>query len=792
MRPLKLTISAFGPYAGKQILDLDKLGESGLYLITGTTGAGKTSIFDAITYALYDRPSGDIRDESMLRSKYADAETETFVELEFLCKDKVYRVRRNPEYMRPKSRGEGLTKALARAELHYPDGKIVDKSKKEVTNAITEIIGLEKEQFLKIAMIAQGQFREILLTNTDKRKELFRQIFKTHKFEALQNRIKEDASAFDKEFERVRNAILTYAESIACAEENEEYPLVVSAKRGGISTQETLELIERLLQADKQENSAFEQKISALNTNLNGVIAKITKAKDYAKNLEDYRNKIEKLPIYKLAVDEAQKAHNTANSKKAEADEIGEKITVLGQELSAYKELDELQTRIQNLAKAIEDKTRAQESLSAKITAQRDKIDGLKAKQKDLQGAGENRAVLENEERKLTDEQEKINDLKGDMRKHFELRTALNTAQEEYKTLQACAEALNEEYNRLNRRFLDGQAGIMASELNEGSPCPVCGSIHHPRLAKTSEEVPTEEELKLAKQKVDRAGENAKNKSEQCALQSGKLKILRESVETQIQALFKGETPETVTGRIKLRLVEIQENLQKIREKIRAEKQNSLEKESLDKCIPDEENSLKEMQEKEQKYALEISGDSANQKNAETQSATLKAKLSYPSLAQANARLDELKTQKWAIENQIKKTAEELQGKKDELGKLQGEISALEEVTKQANDIDLQAEETRKDELINSRNALTAQKEKVAARIHANQTCKENIEHAAKNSRELETKVRWLNTLSKTANGNLSGQEKISFETYVQMGYFDRILRRANLRLQKMTGGQYD
>ena len=116
MRPLKLTISAFGPYAGKQVLDLEKLGESGLYLIMGTTGAGKTSIFDAITYALYDRPSGDIRDDSMLRSKYADAETETFVELEFLCKDKLYRVRRNPEYMRPKSRGEGFTKALARAE----------------------------------------------------------------------------------------------------------------------------------------------------------------------------------------------------------------------------------------------------------------------------------------------------------------------------------------------------------------------------------------------------------------------------------------------------------------------------------------------------------------------------------------------------------------------------------------------------------------------------------------------------------------------------------------------------
>ena len=223
MRPLKLTISAFGPYANKEVLDLDKLGESGLYLITGTTGAGKTSIFDAITYALYDSPSGAERDGSMLRSKYADADTETFVELEFICKEQVYRVRRSPEYMRPKSRGEGFTKAPARAELHYPDGRIVDKSKKEVTAAISEIIGLEKEQFLKIAMIAQGQFREILLTNTEKRKELFRQIFKTHKFEELQNRVKEDAAALERKYEGVAHLLTDKGLTLLIAHRNKTH-----------------------------------------------------------------------------------------------------------------------------------------------------------------------------------------------------------------------------------------------------------------------------------------------------------------------------------------------------------------------------------------------------------------------------------------------------------------------------------------------------------------------------------------------------------------------------------------
>ena len=174
MRPIKLTISAFGPYADLTVLDLDKLGENGLYLITGTTGAGKTSIFDALTYAHYGEPSGSVRDDSMLRSKYASATTDTFVELTFAYNGRIYTVRRNPEYERPKTRGEGVTKQLARAELRYPDGRIVDKSKKEVTNAIVQIMGIDRDQFLQIAMIAQGYFLKLLLAKTEDRKAFFR------------------------------------------------------------------------------------------------------------------------------------------------------------------------------------------------------------------------------------------------------------------------------------------------------------------------------------------------------------------------------------------------------------------------------------------------------------------------------------------------------------------------------------------------------------------------------------------------------------------------------------------
>ena len=157
MRPLRLTLSAFGPYAAETTLELEKLGKGGLYLVTGDTGAGKTTLFDAITYALYDHSSGGVRDGAMLRSKYADPGTPTFVELEFEVRGQRYTVRRNPEYLRPKARGEGFTTEKADASLTYADDRPPVTKAKEVTAAVIDIIGLDYNQFSQIAMIALAQ-----------------------------------------------------------------------------------------------------------------------------------------------------------------------------------------------------------------------------------------------------------------------------------------------------------------------------------------------------------------------------------------------------------------------------------------------------------------------------------------------------------------------------------------------------------------------------------------------------------------------------------------------------------
>ena len=231
MRPIKLKISAFGPYSGVTEFDFDKLGTGGLYLITGDTGAGKTTIFDAITYALYGDPSGNNRDASMLRSKYADDSVPTEVELLFSYYGKEYTVKRNPEYFRANKRGEGTTKQIAGAEIIYPDGRIVTKIK-DVDNAVKEIIGIDRNQFCQIAMIAQGDFLKLLLAPTKERMEIFRHIFKTELFSNLQERLKRESGALADECDTIKRSIAQYIGGIVCDEDNADSIEVEKAKKG--------------------------------------------------------------------------------------------------------------------------------------------------------------------------------------------------------------------------------------------------------------------------------------------------------------------------------------------------------------------------------------------------------------------------------------------------------------------------------------------------------------------------------------------------------------------------------
>ena len=280
MRPIKLVMSAFGPYAGKTVLDMNLLGERGLYLITGDTGAGKTTIFDAIVFALYGEASGEYREASMFRSKYAAPETPTEVELTFVYGDEQYCVKRNPEYDRPKTKGEGVTTEKAGAILTYPDGRVITRLR-DVNREIEEIIGLDRHQFTRIAMIAQGDFLKLLLAGTDERKKIFQKIFHTQPYYLLQERLKSESGKLGREYEALDASVRQYADGIVCSPDSALASRVEEAKEGRLPIHDTLSLLQQLIELDRAEELTVSQKEKELAQQLETLAALLTRAETW-------------------------------------------------------------------------------------------------------------------------------------------------------------------------------------------------------------------------------------------------------------------------------------------------------------------------------------------------------------------------------------------------------------------------------------------------------------------------------------------------------------------------------
>ena len=267
MRPIRLILSAFGPYAGRTELDMDQLGDSGLYLITGDTGAGKTTLFDAITFALYGEASGKNREPGMLRSQYAAPDTPTEVILTFQYAGQLYTIRRNPAYMRPAKRGGGMTQQAADAEMTLPDGRVLTR-RQDVDAAVKDLLGIDRGQFSQIAMIAQGDFLKLLLAPTEERQKIFRQIFGTGRYLELQNRLKSASGRLSQEADALNASVAQYIQGVLCAPEHPLAEKLAAIQQGAAPVAEVFPLLDALIAQDEQANAALAQERQALEEQL--------------------------------------------------------------------------------------------------------------------------------------------------------------------------------------------------------------------------------------------------------------------------------------------------------------------------------------------------------------------------------------------------------------------------------------------------------------------------------------------------------------------------------------------
>lgn len=791
MRPLKLTLSAFGPYAGKTDFDFDKLGTGGLYLITGDTGAGKTTIFDAITYALYGDPSGNNREVSMFRSKYADLETPTFVKLTFKYKDNEYVVKRNPEYERASQRGSGVTKQTAGVELTLPDGKILTKTK-EVDTAIKNIMGIDKNQFCQIAMIAQGDFLKLLLAPTKERIEIFRHIFKTKMYSDLQNKLKQEASSLDNNCSKIRQSITQYIAGINCDESSLHCVQVSKAKNNELPIDEYISLLENLLAEDSQSEEKTAAEISNIEKQADTIKLNIQQGESISRAkvlLEQTQSLTEKLSSEKTTL---AAALDDENKRSVEIEKLTKDSATISAQLPEYDELSQKQTALAKNISLIEQNNLTLNKAKTDIDTLKSQIESLSAEAKTLEKCGEKKIILENNILSLNDRLSKLQQLLQSMetlkKNHEEHKKAVQI----YKEKQANVDSLDATYKEGHKLYLDAQAGILAESLKEDMPCPVCGSLSHPNKASKPVDVPTKEELDALQNRLSAANKELERASQA----SGKLKgIIDEKMEstlTSIKELLGDINMNSATDIAKENISELQSKIKSFTKDIELLNKNISRKDNIEKLLPQSTKRLEELQDSINAISNTITTYTSENKAIEERIADLKSNLLFSSKLEADAKIKSNNDTVLKIQNAIELATKRLNECNEKLASANATKVELSKQLDGKEEINLENEKNKLYELERNIKRLRAYKEEIHSRIVNNQSNYKNINLKSDELIEAEKQYTIVKSLSDTANGNITGKDKIMLETYIQMHYFDRIISRANARLVIMTGGQYD
>lgn len=912
MKPLKLTICAFGPYPQKVVVDFDKI-NNGLYLITGDTGAGKTTIFDAITFALYGQTSGSTRKPSMMRSDFADVNQETYVILEFMYDKKVYTITRNPQYLRPKKRGEGEVKQGADATIVLPDG-MVKNGDVVVTKFVEELLGITKEQFTSIAMIAQGDFLKLLLAKSEERSDIFRSIFDTAVYRELQDRLKlkvSDYSGQKKEFEA---SICQYAKGVMCSDKSIYYNQFSELDIEDVTNIEGfIEILNLIIEEDTKEIDLVGDKVNNYRTKANIIISQIENGKKVNEQLDSYE---QQLMLYKnLLLDKElwdRKREKYIQGKRAlEVKNVYERLCEIKKDImdcdKAVLELENKKNTSDILLKEARqdhnkwsDKLTYREQLLTEIAKLSDKRDNLidvnSLKQKNNQLELKNNELCEKIRKVITDNEkikfnkveiqklcEKFVNIETDIQKmdydiegtkkqlvdieNFvkDIETVLllkgeyNKDKNKYLEIEQNKTKLIKEYDCMEGLFYSEQAGILAQNLKEGKPCPVCGSTNHPSVCIKIANAPTKDELIIFKKKV----ETARNKWQYASEELGNLNIRitsnMEKLEYDVSNYFKIQVEFSgISEFLSERGVELRNTLEKkISEKNKLNKDLNIRNENQKQLLIVDEDINRNTELIDE---LNKSIDQ-NNKSIEINNATISEKLNgiddmdYEEITKLLA--NKQKEADYIRENHdisqkryfdCKESIEKIQalilqrnqGKeallireesanrdlhsvllgngfetldeykeilvdKDEINVLEKEINEydlktntmkatidnLKESVRGKEHVDIQKLEDEKNEFEElfsiENNNLTS----VKVRLNTNSNIYKQVKLSEQELGKIIKEYSYYVDLSNTANGAISKKEKISFERYVQMSYFELIVAEANKRLTIITSGRY-
>ena len=805
MRPLELIMSAFGPYAAVEKVDFRVFGQRGLYLVSGNTGAGKTTIFDAISFALFDAPSGNNRSKDMFRSSYAEASTPTYVQLCFEYQGKEYTIRRNPAYLRPKERGEGMTLQQADATLILPDGENPVTGSSAVNAKVFDIMGVNREQFAQIAMIAQGDFMKLLFADTKTRQEIFRDIFKTQPYLQIQESLKQEALKVGEACAWERERIKQYISQIQCAQDDERKDGVESAKSGQMPLDGIIDLLKLLLSEDKARYASVGEQKNKNEIASRKLDEEIKDLNAYSTALIEKNTTEQKLIALQSTRKGIEDSLNLAKEGQGQIQELAAKIVLVNEKMKDFDELESDASEIKAKKSSI---LATQETLERLKKSEKDNALDVENWQNEIKLYSE----LDKEILALTVSRDRQSDKKANMMilnekviAHGQASDLLAKYHQGLITRRHEAEKAQILSNQAFDLFMGEQAGILATNLVEGEPCPVCGSIHHPQPRAMTQDVPTEARVKELKDEAEKL-HDAVSKGESCC---SKQKGIVDRMHEELLELFEKEfgtidMPKEkisalpaeinrIDGEIKsinIHLLDMQKQIQKRARLVEAlpEKQKALEK------------FRKDIVELEKKLASDKSYAETKQKEMDKKASSLP----YSSKKLAQQGLAQMQKEKERLEGLIFSSEKALNDCDDQISQTQGRLSLVVDqlngfVNKFSHPMSLDELSTVKQEKLNELKKLSEEISSIESnaqvyfsRISANKNTLQNIQSKSESLVALEKEYQWKSSLSKTANGQLPEKNKVMFETFVLMEYFDRIIRRANIRLMTLSEGQYE
>lgn len=801
MKLMKLTISAWGPYPDLVTIDFTKFKDCGLFLITGATGAGKTTIFDAISFAFFGMVSTIIRDKTMLRSDFAGAQ-ETFVEMEFLQKNVLYKIKRSPRYERRKKRGDGFTSSPERAILWIAKREPITILQ-EVNQKLEEIVGVSYIQFKQIAMIAQGEFINLLLADSKERVQILRNLFHTDQYYQLQKKLTEKTLELERQIGQLEEQM---KEAVACITTKKEELQQLCQWKEVNNYEQIIVGLEQEVEQSKLKIKQMHKQQVWIEEEMNFMIHQLEKKKNQESQMTSLKQKQSKLLAKKEQVKEKQ---NQLKQKEPDYLKRKQELELLLEEnrqlsiylpvIEEYEQLLETEEEIQKQQKNLQQQIEKEEQQKEQLIQQIEELKKQLEEGKTISLQIEKKRILLLQ---LQKQKEQFINLHKKEKQLAEEENQLIQLQQRFQEIKRMREEVKLLYEQAQQAYQEAAIGLAANYLKEGSPCPVCGSTIHPNRAIILEGAPDEEELKRRKQEYQNIEEKYNQILEEASLAKGKAEQTRyECLECYKNMI---DNMDTIN-----RQKEIRQKEQKLLDEIRKEEQ--------------EQQRLEQKQEQQQQIQIfyERQVQALEQQQTSLEELLLKEKEENKNFHMFSGRLEKVKEtlthsilqeketsvtvkeQKRNNELQIKEKQNFLQEIEEQSQDLEGqlqqitiqlqqyknEILQLTQKIKETNCNTIQDIEGQVKQKILEREELQQQKEKSMIEQHGNEKSLAILGEKIVLYRKLEQKYSILKDIEQVTKGN--NNQKVPLEYYVLSVYFEDILKAANQRLFVMTEGRY-